>query len=231
MNDLTERLDEIERQLDEGTYRQGPWASLVEAARLRDQAERRRLIEDVSRVSDKLHGRKHPDRLPLGIGLSLELLGALIGLGLVELGLRRMSSGAVLVAGLVLAVTWQPLLKVVAGYLLGVRYSYVYLLGVEPRVKMRYGTYLAASRRRRVALHLSGMLGSPLALWWVAVRATRDLPHTATVCWTLGWILVAVEVATFVIVISGARRSGPLRFAHFSSGGSAAAELRSAASP
>jgi hypothetical protein len=226
MSDLTERLDDIERRLDDGTYLPGPWAGFLRDAGRRDRAERKSLTEDVSRISDKLHRRKHPVTVSLRVGLLIELAGMAVGLIVLELGLRRPCPGCVLVAAAILAVTWQPLLKVATGYLLGIRYSYLYMSGVEPRIKMQYGTYLAASRWRRVALHLAGTVGSPLAFWWVAVRATRDLPEVAGICWLLCWILVAVQIVLFVVVLAGARRGGPLGGAHLSSGGSIARELR-----
>lgn len=229
VSDLTGRLDDIESQLDDGTYQAGPWADLLRAAQRRDQAERRSMTDDVSRVSDKLHHRNHPVTLPLSVGLLIELLGTAVGLIALEIGLRRSRPGWVLAAGMILTVTWQPLLRVAAGYLMGIRYSYCFLRGVEPRVKMQYGTYLAATQWRRVTLHLAGTVGSPLAFCWVAVHAAEDLPDVAKICWLLCWTLVAVQVVMFIVVLAGARRHGPLGGAHLSSGGSVARELRSAA--
>jgi hypothetical protein len=231
VNDLAECLDEIEQQLDAGEYRPGPWAAFLRAARQEDRAGRRSLSDDVSRVGDKIHRRNHPATLPLWIGLSLELVAVVAGVLMVDVGLRRALPGMVLVAAAILALAVQPLLKVAVGYVVGIRYSYVYVSGVEPRVKMRYGTYLASARWRRVVVHLSGTVGSPLALCWVALAARSDLPDTAAICWVLFWILVAVQVVLFLVVLAGARRSGPLGMAHSSSGGSAARELRTPTGP
>ncbi len=189
------------------------------------------MSDDVSRVGDKIHRRNHPATLPLWIGLSLELVAVVAGVLMVDVGLRRALPGMVLVAAAILAVAVQPLLKVAVGYVVGIRYSYVYVSGVEPRVKMRYGTYLAATRWRRVVVHLSGTVGSPLALCWVGLAASNDLPDAAAICWVLFWILVAVQVVLFLVVLAGARRSGPLGMAHSSSGGSAARELRTPTGP
>ena len=225
-NALTGRLGDIEKQLDDGTYRAGPWSEFLRDAQQRDRPERRSMTETVTRVSDKLHGRKHPISLPLRAGLLVELVGTALGMLLLEIGLRRSCPGCVSAAALILTVTWQPLLKVAAGHLMGVRYSYFYLRGVEPRVKMQYGTYLAATRWQRVTLHLAGTIGSPLAFWYVAVRAAEQMPEVATICWLLFWILVAVQIVLFVVVLAGARRGGPLGGAYLSSGGSIARELR-----
>ena len=175
MSDLTERLDDIERRLDDGTYLPGPWAGFLRDAGQRDRAERKSLTEDVSRISDKLNRRKHPVTVPLRVGLLIELAAMAVGLIVLELGLRRPCPGCVLVAAAILTVTWQPLLKVATGYLMGVRYSYLYMSGVEPRIKMQYGTYLAASRWRRVALHLvrhSGVAAGVL----VGGRPSKERP-------------------------------------------------------
>ena len=184
------------------------------------------MTEEVTRVGGKLHRRNHSVTLPLPVGLLIELVGTAVGLIVLEIGLRRVCPGCVLAAGMILTVTWQPLLKVAAGYLMGIRYSYFYFRGVEPRVKMQYGTFLAATRWQRVTLHLAGTVGSPLAFWYVAVRAAGQMPEVARICWLLCWILVAVQVAMFVVVFAGARRGGPLGGAHLSSGGSIARELR-----
>ena len=225
-SDLIGRLEDIEKQLDARTYRAGPWTDFLRDAQRRDRTERRSMTETVTRVSGKLHGRNHPITLPLSAGLLIELVGTAAGMIVLEMGLRRSCPGCVLAAGMILTVTWQPLLKVAAGCLLGIRYSYFYLRGIEPRVKMQYGTYLAATRWQRVTLHLAGTVGSPLAFWYVAVRAAEQMPEVAKICWLLCWILVAVQVVLFVVVLAGVRRGGPLGGAHISSGGSIARELR-----
>ena len=225
-SDLTGLLEDIEQQLDDGIYGAGPWTEFLRDARLRDRTERRSMTEAVTRTSGKLHARNHLITLPVRAGLLVELVGTAVGLFLLEVGLRRSCPGCVLAAALILTVTWQPLLKVAAGHLMGVRYSYFYLRGVEPRVKMQYGTYLAATRWQRMTLHLAGTIGSPLAFWYVAVRAAEQMPEVAKICWLLFWILVAVQIVLFVVVLAGARHGGPLGGAHLSSGGSVAREFR-----
>lgn len=225
-SDLTERLHQIELELDAGIYRPGPWASFLQVAERKSQTERRAMTSDITRVSNKVHRRNHHTTVPLRTGLFLELLATVAGVLLLALGLDRLSAAAVLIAGAILTVTLQPLIKMTVGYLAGIRYAYFYFGGIEPRVKMRYGTYLAATRWRRVMLHLSGTVGSPLAFCWVATMAANDMPDTAAVCWALCWILIVVQVVLFMVVLSGARRSGLLGQAHLSSGGSAARELR-----
>ena len=133
---------------------------------------------------------------------------------------------AILAAG-ILAMTFQPLVKIGLGYLLGVGYEYVYFNGAEPRFKMRFGDYLAAPRWARILLHLSGTLGSPLGVWLVQICLPSDLRIAAYVCWVVFWILVAVNAVGFLVALAGVRKLGPMK-ASASSGGVAATELREA---
>jgi hypothetical protein len=155
----------------------------------------------------------------------LELGATVMGCALLVIGLRVESNLAVLVSAAILATTFQPLIKVATGWLLGVDYAYAYLWGIEPRFKMRYGSYVAASRWRRVVLHLSGAVGTPLALWLVGTLAAARLPTAAAICIGLFWVLVAVQVVPFVAGLSGLRRLGPLSM-RLTSGGAAGAEIR-----
>ena len=229
MSDLGETLERIESQLDAGAYRPGPWAAFLRAADARPRGERRELADQASRVSDKLHRRGHPRTYSFSIGVWLELIATLVGFLLLEAGLRGADGGQILAAAIILTVTLQPLVKIAVGYLLGIRYSYFYIWSsYEPRFKMRYGTYLCAERWRRVLLHLSGTVGSPLAFWWVSIRAAEVVPGVSTICAVLFWILVGVQVLTFSLAISGARQLA--RVGRVTSGGAVARELRAARS-
>ena len=229
MSELSATLDRIESQLDAGAYRPGPWAAFLRAADGRPRGERRVLADQASRVSDKLHRRGHPLTFSFSTGLWLELIAALVGVLLLESGLRGAYSGQVLAAAIILTATLQPLVKIAVGYLLGIRYSYFYVWSYyEPRFKMRYGTYLCAERWQRVLLHLSGTVGSPLAFWWVSIRAAEVVPGVSTICEVLFWILVGVQVLTFSLGISGVPRLA--RVGWVTSGGAVARELRASRS-
>jgi len=225
MSGISATLSEIERQLDDGVYHPGPWAAFLRAADSRPREERAALADQVSRVSDKLHRRGHPRTLPFWSGLLLEAAATAVGVTLLQSGLQRESGVQVLAAAIILTTTLQPLVKIAAGTLLGIRYSYFYIWGrYEPRFKMRYGSYLCAERWRRVLLHLSGTLGSPLAFWWVSMRSETVLPGVSAVCVLLIWLLVSVQVLTFSLGMSGGRRLA--RVGWVTSGGAAARELR-----
>ncbi len=167
-------------------------------------------------------------RFPFRVGLVLEAIGTAAGVALLQLGLARAHTGLAIASSIILTITLQPPIKLAAGYLLGVRYSHFFFFGFEPRFKMCYGTYLSAERWRRVLLHLSGTVGSPLAFWWVALRTEAALPRASAICQALFLLLVAIQVLTFLLGILGVRRLGPLGAVRHTSGGAAAYELREA---
>jgi hypothetical protein len=185
----------------------------------------------VTRVSDKLHQRKHAARFPFWAGLVFHAVGIAAGVAILEGGLDRAHTGLVITASIVLTIALQPPVKIAVGYLTGIRYSHFFFFGIEPRFKMRYGTYLSAERWVRVLLHLSGTVGSPFAFWWVALRTEGVVPRASAICWALFLLLVAVQVATFLLGIAGVRSLGPLGAVRHTSGGAAAYELRDAVLP
>jgi hypothetical protein len=223
---LTQQLERIEAALDRGVYRPGPWAAFLRDAASRSAAERAAVAGDVSRVSDKLHLRQARRTLSFGTAITLELAATAVGGVLLAAGLAGVSTLPVLVAAAVLTTTLQPLVKVSAGRSLGIRYSYAYIRGIEPRFKMRYGTYLAAPRWKRISLHLSGTVGSLLALWLVRRLALPQLPATAAVCGVAFWIVAGMNVIPFLAGLAGLRRLGPVGPTNSTSGGAAALELR-----
>lgn len=225
MSDLQRTLREIEDRIDAGSYRPGPWDRFLEDASARSQAERRAVAEDVSRVSDKLHGLNGPAKMDTQHALALEVLATLAALSLLALGLRAESVGSVAVATAVLAVTFQPLLKTSVGAALGIRYSYAYLWKIEPRFKMEYGTYLAARRWQRATVHVSGCFGTPLALWMVAALASGRLDGLARVCELLFTFALLAQLLLFVLAFVGFARFGPLGLLRLTSAGGAAHEL------
>lgn len=130
------------------------------------------------------------------------------------------------VAAVVLATAFQPLIKVATGLALGFSFSYGYLWHGEPRFKLAYGRYLSAPRRRRVALHLAGTLGSPFAWLLVSVVARPSHPGMATVLAWLGVLHLAFQAVVFVCVLTGVRRLPLIGLLRFSSPGAAAYALR-----
>jgi len=227
MDDLRDELLVIERTLDAGLYRPGPWERFLRQAQQRPRSERQALAADVSRVSEKVHRRGGPRTVSVAAGVGLELAATAVGGLFLALGIHLASNVGVLLAGAIWITTFEPLVKVVVGFALGIRYDYAYLRGGEPRFKMRYGTYLAAPRATRIALHLSGTIGSPLAAWLVGRIAGPFLSLSGTICCVAVWVLIAINVVLFGAALAGLRRLGPVRLG-ISSGGVAGAELREA---
>jgi hypothetical protein len=160
-------------------------------------------------------------------GVGIELAATAVGGGLLAVGLHHRSNAAVIVAALIWITTFEPLVKVSVGWLLGIRYDYAYVRGIEPRFKMRYGTYFAAPRAVRVVLHLAGTIGSPLSAWLVGRLARPTLPLAGTVCTVAFWAVVAFNALLFFAALAGFRHLGRTRL-NVSSGGVAGAELRDA---
>jgi len=143
-------------------------------------------------------------------GLALLLQG--VGLPLVITGL------------VFLLLSLQPLIKIVVGLIIGVRYAYAYLWYIEPRFKMQYGSYLTTAPMGRVMLHLSGGLGAPLALLlgviFIADSTLVDL------CWIFFWVMLLIQIVAFAAEWVGITKVGPLRLSLLTSPATAAMELK-----
>jgi hypothetical protein len=226
VTELSATISEIEEALDAGTYRTGPWQGLLRDANASSPEGLAPLAEAISRVSDKLHRRDGRRTLPFPIAMVFEVVGTVVGFGVLLIGLRDTSVAWVALATGILVTTLQPLLKVGVGTLLGVRYSYAYLWGIEPRFKMRYGTYLSAARWRRILLHLSGTIGSALALLWVSCLSRGTMPITSDILGALFWVLMAFQTVLFVAVLAGVRTVPFVGLLRLTSAGGAALEAQ-----
>src|ERR1041384_5855033 len=127
--DLYTILFVIEHDLDTHRYRSGLWTQFVRLVQQRSQVERMILAADISRVSEKLHRRHGQRTLPISLGVGLELLATTLGAGLLVVGLHTASTVAVLAAAVMWITTFEPLVKMTVGSLLGIRYDYGYLYG------------------------------------------------------------------------------------------------------
>jgi hypothetical protein len=224
---IRDRITAIENEIDAGGYRPGPWDRLLKDARMLPREDRAVLADELSRVSNKLHRRDGRRTLSLTTGVVAEAALTLLGVILIFFAIHNHSNLLAIIAAGIWVMTFQPLVKIAVGYVLGVEYEYAYLYGAEPRFKMRYGDYLKAPRWARILLHLSGMIGSPLGAWLAIVCLPTDLRIAIDVCWVAFWIVVAVNIASFLVALAGVRKLGPMR-ASASSGGVAALELREA---
>jgi hypothetical protein len=227
LRDLAERLSALERDIDAGSYQAGRWGTLLRDLRRLSRSDRLVLSEAISRVSNKLHTPKATHRVSFGVGLAVEGGLALLGAGILWWALEIRAAWAAVVAALIWTMAFQPLIKILTGTVLGIRYAYAYLLGPEPRFKMRYGTYVAAPNSARIAFHISGTLGSPLGAWLPVPLLGQKLPTATTFCWLLFGMVVAINLVPFILALAGHQRIGRVRLS-LGSAGSAAVEIRDA---
>ena len=59
---------------------------------------------------------------------------------------------------------------------------------------MKFGSYVAAPRWKRIMLHASGMFGSPLGAILVAWIAGDSLQIARAACWVVFWITLAINL-------------------------------------
>jgi hypothetical protein len=216
-----DQLLKIELALDQNTYTKGPWQALVRRVELMPRLERQLLRADLDRVSNKLHRRNGFPQLPAAAGFVFEL--ALLTLVIVFLNHPDLWPRIIAVGALALSL--QPSIKVVAGLLLGVRYSYVYLWYFEPRFKLRYGTYLSLPARRRVVFHLAGSVGTPLALL-TGCFVLADQPILAWLSLAGSIAATAMQVGAFIAAWMGVQRVGPFLLTSLTTPATAAKELK-----
>ena len=190
-------------------------------------ANRRELSDDLSRVSRKLHERGKRT-FTVTAAYTAEIVLAVAGAIVLAFGAHLQSTLLVILAALIWTTAFQPLVKVGVGQLLGIGYEYAYLYGVEPRFKMRFGEYLAKPRYARLLLHLSGMIGSPLGACLPIAFIDPSMKVATYVCWAIFWVIVAINIGSFIAMLTGlAQKAGRIRLAD-GSGGAAAIEVREA---
>ncbi|MGB8412091.1 MAG: hypothetical protein WCE23_04630 [Candidatus Binatus sp.] len=225
--ELRAEIAEIERAIDAGAYRPGPWARLLTRARAASPADRSAISANVSSVSRKLHLRRARNTIRPQIGVIIEIAGVGLGDFLLALGVYE-SSNVAAIAGMALWVTaLQPLVKVMTGTILGVGYDYAYLAHGEPRFKMEYGSYLAQPRWARIALHLSGAIGSPLGAYLAAMLVGDRLAVSYWVAIIVFWMVNVINLVLLLAGIAGIKRLGVSPTIDTSCG-AAGAEIREA---
>ena len=226
MSDLRAQLDAIERSIDGGTYRAGEWQRFLERAARAATVERRALEETVTRVSEKLHARKAGRTATAQQGLAFESLAAILGLVVLAAAAALERASLVIVAAVLLGTALQPLLKTSTGIALGMDYAYAYLWRGEPRFKLRFGGYLAAPRWRRLVLHLSGTLGTPIATVLCSAVAAPSHPTLGRVLAWLAVLHLVFQAGIVVLAAAGVHRMPLLGIVRLTSAGAAGFELR-----
>lgn len=199
-----ELITKIENDLDAGTYRVGGWQALLDMLKDQSRDASAAVSQDLTRVSDKLHRRNGFPETSAWVGFVGEYLLFTLSVTVLtaEASLARM------VGVVLLAMCLQPLLKIMVGLAVGVRYSYVYLWYFEPRFKMQFGTYQHLSRRRKLILQLAGSVGTPAALLvgWIALEGE---PFLSMLCLLGALGALALQAGAFVAVSAGVKKVGP----------------------
>lgn len=219
--DIGAELAAIEQALDSHTYKKGAWLKLLRHVDPLPADDRKALAPTLNRVSDKLHQLNGFPRQPVALGLIMEVVLLVVALTLLNadaLWARVIAVGA-------LALSLQPSLKIAAGLLLGVRYSYVFLWYFEPRFKMRYGTYMALPRINKVLFQLAGSVGTPLALL-IGFFVFSDSTVLAALSLLGSFVTALMQVAAFVAAWCGVRKVGPFLLTSLTTPATAAREVK-----
>jgi hypothetical protein len=144
----------------------GFW-SLVTAAK-KDQKVAHRYAGRLGEV-DRLAFVKAVRVFPLRLGLISLLILSVAGVYLATLG-----GLLTVISAFVLYFSVHPLAHYAAGKAGGIDFTCLFFDGplrIEPNIKIDYSTYLLASVRARVAMHLSGITSSLLAVLFVLIYA------------------------------------------------------------
>ena len=204
MLEVRQVMARIESNLDSGTYRVGDWQKCLNKLKGLGQGSSSMVSHDLTRISNKLHRRNRFPEAPAWTGFVFEYL--LFAMSI--LAMTAESTLLRLASIIMLALCLQPMIKISTGIFLGVRYSYIYLWYVEPRFKMRFGTYYDLARRKKLVLQFSGSVGTPVALL-VGWRVLGDEPLLAALSLAGALAAVLMQVSAFVAVWRGVRTLGP----------------------
>lgn len=147
----------------------------------------------------------------------LEGLAGTLGGLLIASALTRRSTLEALVGMALLVTSLEPLIKLSTATALGVEYDYAYLYGgVEPRFKMKFGSFLKLSPLRRALVQLAGTPGSMLGALIAADLLTPALPAAGIVSWIVFWLVLALNAGGLIAELAGVRRLGPIRVPPYS---------------
>lgn len=215
-------LKKIEQSLDQGIYKKGQWQRFLNRVSFVAPQDLTDLENHITDVSNKVHRRNHYLEVPFLPGLIVEICITLMGI----LCLLSDNPFVLLTGVVLLAIGLQPVIKVSTGTLLGIRYAYVYFLNVEPRFKMRYGTYLKLSPPYKVFYHLSGAIGTPAAMLLGYVVFRQDYLLLADACMIFFMIAALMQIGAFTAVWLGYRKIGGYVLEQLTSPATAASELK-----
>ncbi len=124
-----------------------------------------------------------------------------------------------------LVLAMQPLIKVVTGLLLGVRYSHAYMWYFEPRFKMAYGTYMTREPWQKIIFQFAGSIGTPLA-FFMGIWIYEDNTIFRLLCLAGFLAALGMQVGAFVAAWYGVKKVGPFLLASLTTPATLAVEMR-----
>ncbi len=156
----------------------------------------------IAAIDRQAYERRVRRRVPVGVGLTMLILGTLAGAGLIVWSavVPRSWRGPVLLGGMaVLLVATHDLAHLLVGRALGIRFVGMYLrrqFPFQPGLKIDQGSYLRVSPRTRALTHASGAVVTkliPFALLGIA-REKRYPTWLAVILVAVGLAQIATDV-------------------------------------
>jgi hypothetical protein len=163
----------------------------------RDRALVDRYADRIARIDRAAFERSVPLRMPVAIGVALDVAGVAVGIALIALAPGSPWRELVFLAGVAaLIATTHTLAHWIVGSLAGIRFTHAFTAPPkrpQPGFKIDYASYLRAPARARAWMHASGAIATkvlPFAVLPFALGAGLEP-------WAI-WLLLAIGVIQLV---------------------------------
>jgi hypothetical protein len=198
--DIQRELEQIER---EGKPLTKFWKLVSEVKKNPELVDR--FATQMGRIDAQAYEKKAWVRIGVNAGNALEAGGALIGFGLLIIGIKHQNEFfrgvAIVMAAFILSATLHPLAHYVAGRLAGIKFLFYFPNGpikIEPSLKIDYATYLKAPSKHRAMMHLAGPIATIISTFACLIAGlTADLPAWAI--YTLGFYFLLVFLTDLLL--------------------------------
>ena len=205
-------LSECERDATPDLGRLGFWKAV--AAVKRDRALVDRYADRIAQIDRAAFERIVRIRVPLAVGVAIDLLGAIVGIALLAGSPTFLAPWRELVFlagfGALLIVT-HTLSHWIVGTLVGIRFTQAFMVPPkkpQPGFKIDYASYLRTPARARAWMHAAGAIVTkvlPFALVPFALRAGLET-------WAVGLLLVIGVLQILTDVLWSVRASDWKKF-------------------
>jgi hypothetical protein len=205
-------LSDCEREAKPDLARLGFWKAV--AAVKRDRALVDRYADRIARIDRAAFERSVLIRVPLAVGIAVDLLGAIVGIALLAVSLTFLAPWRELVFlagfGALLVVT-HTLGHWIVGTLVGIRFTQAFMVPPkkpQPGFKIDYASYLRTPARARAWMHAAGAIVTkalPFALVPFALRAGLET-------WGVGLLVVIGVLQILTDVLWSVRASDWKKF-------------------